>query len=100
MSILDRRFPDGTVGDLCASYATDATVQSVKLTETWFVIARQKVIQKLEDDRPVSKAQLISIESIVETYEGKTGVRGQKFNSLVGRLLDIDFYNSWIIDEA
>jgi hypothetical protein len=100
MSILDRRFPPGTPeGPLRANYAKGTENQTVELTKEWFVLACEEKTETLRRNPPDFRASLISFESIVRAYEG-SGIQGQAFNALVRDLLDIDFYQTWIIGRA
>jgi hypothetical protein len=92
MSILDRRFPPGVpLDDLRVKLGKD---QSLKLTPTWFVIVKDCVLKTWNgENRPAfsDRVKLVSMESIVECYGGKS-----RFNSLVREVLAIDYYEEWI----
>jgi hypothetical protein len=104
MSILERKFETAPAGEpLYALIRHDAAAepQRVMLTAQWCIVARERVFEswKRQGARPSfsKNVQLISFESIVAKYEDGHAPKGQKFNALVGGLLDFDFYNRWIV---
>jgi hypothetical protein len=92
MSILERKFPQEVpLEDLRVKLNKDV---SLKLTNTWFVIARHAVLKSwAAQARPAfsDRVRLLSFESIVDCYGGK-----DKFNALVREMLSFDYYDQWI----
>ena len=92
MSILERKFPKGVLlDDLRIEIAEKAPL---KLTPTWFVIAKNSVLRSWRGkDRPAfsNRVRLLPFEDIVDRYGGK-----KRFNKVVEELLSFDYYDQWV----
>lgn len=94
MSILERKFPNGLPSDDLRVRLE--TGRSVRLTEEWFVIAKQGVLDRWSgaarpDFSPHSRP--LAFESIVERFGGR-----ERFNEAVHDLLCFDYYDAWVAD--
>jgi len=91
MAILDRRFgnfapPDGLSVELGS--------KAVTLSRDWFVVTRQCVLDRWGGDaRPNFSAntKCTTIQGLADAFGGR-----EPFNALVGKLLDIDYFDTWV----
>ena len=91
MAILERRFKDTKPeGDLRVKVNNEHVFA---LTRTWYVVARRSVLDSWRTSSPKfsGQVQFLAFEDVVEAFGGKPA-----FNELVGELLNIDYYDTWI----
>jgi hypothetical protein len=92
MAILDRRF--ATIAPVDGlSVELDGSV--VQLSRNWFVVTRQSVLNGWAgDSRPnfSRNTTCVTIDKLAAAFGGQ-----QPFNALVRELLDIDYFDAWVI---
>lgn len=91
MAILDRRFGSHAPTQ---GLAVQIAQRSVPLADNWYVVVQPSVLTRwIGDAAPAfsNRTRCVSINAIVDAFGGK-----EPFNDLVGELLDVDFYDTWI----
>ncbi len=92
MAILDRRFGDIAPADGVSVQLDD---KNIPLSREWFVVTRQSVLDKwVGDNRPSfsSYTSCVSISNLANAFGGQ-----QRFNDLVRELLNIDYFDEWVV---
>ncbi len=91
MAILDRRFGSHAPTQ---GLAVQIAQRSVPLADDWYVIVQPSVLKRWTVEAAPAfsnRTRCVSINAIVDAFGGK-----EPFNELVGELLDVDFYDTWI----
>lgn len=91
MAILDRKFGEFALED---GLAVKVLGHEVPLARDWFIVTREKVLNRWDgDDRPsFSKyTECVAIGTLVKAFGGKTA-----FNKLVAELLKFDYFDTWV----
>lgn len=91
MAILDRRFGDIATAD---GLSVELENTYVELSRDWFVVTRRCVLDKWTgNDRPnfSPNTSCVTIGELVAAFGGQ-----QPFNTLVRKLLDIDYFQEWV----
>jgi len=92
MAILDRRF-----NDLASKEGLSIEINKyvVPLARNWFLVTRKTVLDRwVGDSRPAfsTNTKCVTIGALAEAFGGRAS-----FNALVSELLEIDYYDAWVI---
>ncbi len=93
MAVLDRRFGNYVADGL----AVRAGGERLQLIRPWFLVARKAVLQALCNDPPNfgSAVRQLAFEDVVACFGGRDA-----FNLLVRSMLDIDYFDEWVLNDA
>lgn len=90
IAILEGKLPHSYTGQqLTVSWEG----QQFTVSPLWVLVARKSVIAKWKESQPPrlsSNCQVIEFENLVEAYGSAS-----EFNSLVGRLVNVDYFKEW-----
>lgn len=93
MAVLDRRFGDHVADQLVVR----ADQECLQLIRPWFLVARKGILRALRNDPPNfgSAVRQLAFEDVVTSFGGRDA-----FNLLVRRMLDIDYFEEWALNDA
>ena len=93
MAVLDRRFEGHTVTEL----AVRAGGERLELIRPWFFVARRAVLKAWKSNPPSfgSAVRQLAFEDIVAGFGGR-----EAFNQLVRGMLEVDYFEEWVLNDA